>query len=455
MSLADLTISDAAAGLRRRSFTSAMLTAAHLKRIATRDPHYHAFAELDEHAAMARAAQADAELAAGRDEGPLHGIPVAIKDLIDTQDAITAYGSPAFSGHQPSADAAVVQRLKRSGAVILGKLATYEFALVGPAFDTPYPPTVNPWNSTHITGGSSSGCAAAVAGGLVRTSIGTDTGGSIRSPAGYCGVVGLKPTYGTLPLVGIFPLAPSLDHCGPISATVAEAAITLDGLAGRAVGDPRSASRRLAEGAAGLKIAYARSWFADDSNTHSAIVTAIDVAVTRLAQLGALVEEVELPPYQLFEDCGAVIIHAEALASHDRWLREKAEKYGRLALQSIAAGLPLEAPHLAAAIEVAVRLRREFDTTIFGKYDALITANTLTPAPPFSAFDDSKPVWTPMRTLPFNVTGHPALVLPIGFSDGLPIGLQIVGPLHQESIICQLGAALDQLQTLAPWPPPA
>jgi len=455
MSLADLTLSQAASGLRRRSFTSAMLTAEHLKRIAARDPHYHAFVAPDEHAAMTSAARADAELAAGRDRGPLHGIPIAIKDLIDTKDAVTAYGSRAFADHQPTADATVVQRLKRAGAVILGKLATYEFALVGPAFDMPYPPTVNPWNSKHITGGSSSGCAAAVAGGLVRTSIGTDTGGSIRSPAGYCGVVGLKPTYGTLSLEGIFPLAPSLDHCGPISATVAEAAITLDALTGRAAGDPRAASRRLDAGAAGLKIAYARSWFGGDPNTQSAIVAAIDDAVARLAQLGALVEDVELPPYQLFEDCGAVIIHAEALASHHRWLRDKADNYGRLALQSVAAGLPLEARHLAAAREVAARLRREFDAAIFGKYDALITANTLTVAPPFSAFDGSKPVWTPMRTLPFNVTGHPALVLPIGFSDGLPISLQILGPMHQESIVCRIGAALEQPLGLAPWPPPA
>jgi len=455
MSLADRTISDAADGLRRRNFTSVMLTAEHLKRIATRDPLYQAFVALDEHTAMASAARADAELAAGRDGGPLHGIPIAIKDLIDTQDAVTAYGSRAFSGHQPSVDAAVVQRLKRSGAVILGKLSTYEFALVGPAFDTPYPPTVNPWNPKHITGGSSSGCAAAVAGGLVRTSIGTDTGGSIRSPAGYCSVVGLKPTYGALSMEGIFPLAPSLDHCGPISATVAEAAITLDALTGRAVGDPRAASRGLDEGAAGLKIAYARSWFAGDPNTQGAIVAAIDDAVAHISRLGALVEEVELPPYQLFEDCGAVIIHAEALASHDRWLREKADSYGRLARQSVAAGLSLEAHHLATALEVATRLRREFDAAIFGKYDALITANTLTVAPPFSAFDGSKPVWTPMRTLPFNVTGHPALALPIGLSDGLPISLQIAGPMHQEGTICRIGAALERPQALAPWPPSA
>jgi len=348
----------------------------------------------------------------------------------------------------------VVQQLRRSGAIILGKLATYEFALVGPAFDTPYPPTVNPWNAKHITGGSSSGCAAAVAGGLVRTSVGTDTGGSIRSPAGYCGAVGLKPTYGALPLEGICPLAPSLDHCGPISATVAEAAITLDALMGRAAGDPRSASRRLEAGVAGLKIAYARSWFEGDPNTSDAIVSAIDDAVARLSQLGALVEDVELPPYQLFEDCGAVIIHAEALSSHDRSLRERAENYGRLALQSIAAGLPLEASHLAAAVKVAARLKSEFDTTIFGRFDALITANTLTVAPPFSAFDGSKPVWTPMRTLPFNVTGHPALALPIGFSEGLPISLQIAGPMRQEGTVCQIGAALEQPLALAPWPPP-
>ncbi|WP_395817400.1 amidase, partial [Devosia sp.] len=203
MSPADLSIIDAGARLRDGTLTSVALTEAHLARIAARDPTLHAFVTVTADRALEDAARADAERAQGIDRGPLHGIPIGLKDLIDTAGIRTTSGSRLFEQNIPTADAAVATRLKQAGAVLIGKLMTYEFALVGPSFDLPFPAARNPWKTDHITGGSSSGSAAAVAGGLLRTSIGTDTGGSIRSPSSYCGVVGLKPTYERLPRDGV------------------------------------------------------------------------------------------------------------------------------------------------------------------------------------------------------------------------------------------------------------
>ncbi len=221
MTAADLSIPDAAARLRDGRLTSVALTEAHLARIAERDGAYYAFLHVAAESALAAAAEADAAFSRGEDLGPLQGIPVAIKDLFDTADMPTTYGSDLHAGRVPTGDAEVVRRLRTAGAVLLGKLETYEFAMVGPVFDRAFPPAANPWDVGRATGGSSSGSAAAVAGGLVRTTIGSDTGGSVRSPAAYCGAVGLKPTYGRISTRGAFPLSPSLDHVGLVSASVA------------------------------------------------------------------------------------------------------------------------------------------------------------------------------------------------------------------------------------------
>jgi aspartyl-tRNA(Asn)/glutamyl-tRNA(Gln) amidotransferase subunit A len=238
---------------------------------------------------------------------------VAFKDMIDLAGVATGCGARLRRGHVARADAEVVRRLREGGAVPLGKLATYEFALVGPSFDQPSPPAKNPWSQAHISGGSSSGSAAAVAAGLVRTAISTDTGGSIRSPACYCGVVGLKPTYGRVPMDGVVPLAPSLDHCGTISATVAEAALTFDAIANQS---GRRASASLDRGVDGLRIAYARDWFAGDPGLDPAVLRATDAAAERLARLGADVAEAQMPDYTLMHAAGAVLLQAESLALH-------------------------------------------------------------------------------------------------------------------------------------------
>ena len=450
MSPLDLTIAQVGASLRAGDLTSTELTRAHLDRIALADPSLHAFVAVTAERALAEAERADRDLARGVDRGPLHGIPVALKDLIDLEGVPTTCGSRLRAGHVATEDAAVARRLARAGAVTLGKLATYEFALTGPSFDGPQPPSVNPWSPGHVTGGSSSGAAAAVASGLTRAAIGTDTGGSIRSPAAYCGVVGLKPSFGRVPTRGVFPLAPSLDHVGPLAATVADAAVTLDAIA--EPGPP--AAGLLDRGVEGLRIGYARDWFAHDPDAMPEVVSAMDDAASRLSLLGARIEEVALPDYAVMEAAGAVILHAEAMEIHLARLADRTAEYGRGARRSLLAGLVLGPGDVAAARRVAARLRAEIDAAL-ARHDALVTACTLTTAPPLSAFDGERPVWTPMRTLPFDLTGHPALSVPIGFAKGLPMGMQIVGRHADEGGICRVGAAFERATDHAARRPPA
>jgi aspartyl-tRNA(Asn)/glutamyl-tRNA(Gln) amidotransferase subunit A len=462
LSLLDLSIPEAGARLRDGTLTSAALTQAHLDRIALIEPTIHAFVEVTKEWALAAAARADDALARGDDYGPLHGIPIALKDLIDVQGVATTCGSHLRASHVPAEDSDVARGLVQAGAVLLGKLATYEFALVGPSFDQPTPPAANPWNLDHITGGSSSGSAAAVAAGMVRSAVGTDTGGSIRSPACYCGVVGLKPTFGRVSSRGVFPLSPSLDHVGPISASVAEAALTLDAITGYDHRDPAGsrqvpppAAGRLGQGIEGLRIAYARDWFAQDPALMPEVLSAMDDAVSQLSLLGARIEEVSLPNYDLLEAAGAVILHAESLEIHRATMAARSTEYGRQAYQRLAAGICLSESDLARAQQVGQALCNVIDTDIFTRHDALVTANTLATAPPLSDFQGKGPKWTAMRTLPFNVTGHPALALPVGFAAGLPIGMQIVGRAFDEAQVCRIGAAFERsTDHSAQRPPP-
>jgi aspartyl-tRNA(Asn)/glutamyl-tRNA(Gln) amidotransferase subunit A len=323
----------------------------------------------------------------------------------------------------------------------LGKVATYEFAMVGPDLALPHPPARNPWNPAHITGGSSSGSAAAVAGGMVRLALGSDTGGSIRSPAAYCGCVGLKPSYDRVWRAGAFPLSQSLDHIGPLAATVAEAAVALDAITA-APQDWRPASGQLSRGTTGLRIGYARDWFAEDPQAGPALVRAMDDAAAQFSMLGAGITPVALPDYALFEAAGSVILHAEALDEHRGLIRNRLSQYGCPVLQCLAFGAALDAEDVALARMAQTRLRAALLAAMEG-FDLVITATTLSPALPFSAFDGEQAVWTPMRTIPFNVTGQPALSVPIGFDGGLPLGMQIVGRMGDEDLICAAGHAYE------------
>lgn len=446
----DLSIVEVGRRLRDGSLTSVALLEAHLGRIAERDPTYQAFFRVLADRAREDARRADTELASGIDRGPLHGIPVGIKDLIDIAGVPTTAGSRLREHHVAERNAAIIDRLIEGGAVIVGKLATYEFATVGPSFDTLHPPARNPWSLEHITGGSSSGCAVAVAAGMLRTTIGSDTGGSVRGPASYCGVVGLKPTFGLIDTRGTVHLSPSLDHLGPMSATTAEAAVTLDVLSGRTGDEP--AASRLGRPIAGMRIAYARNWFAAEAQAE--VVAAMDAAVSTLSELGATVEQVELPDYPAIEVAAAAIIQKEALDLHAADLAAHPEGYGRQTFKNLVSGAMLTDAQVAEARRAGGAFRRRLDDEILGQFDALITVCALTTALPVKLFE-SGAVWTPMRTIGFNVSGHPVLALPVGFADGLPMGMQIVGRHHGEAVICQLGDAFERATDHALQRPPA
>src|SRR5947207_171539 len=343
--LHELSIAEAGRALRAGTVSSVALTQHALARIASLDPLLHAFVLVTKERALADAERADRELRAGIDKGPLHGVPYALKDIYNTAGIRTTCHSKLLLDHVPAEDAVVEAKLKAGGAVLLGKLATHEFAFGGPSFDLPFPPARNPWNFDHFTGGSSSGSGAAVAAGFTRMAMGSDTGGSIRGPAFYCGVVGMKPTYGRVSRRGVFPLSYTLDHCGPLARTVEDAALTMQVVAGHDPLDPASAdvpvpdfSAALPRRLKGLKLAYPRPFFCNAENVSAEIVAATDAAAQQMTRLGAVVEEIALPDCDLFNACGRLILTAEAFAIHEQNLRDRPMDYGRFAYQRIVPG---------------------------------------------------------------------------------------------------------------------
>ena len=452
----ELSIAEVGRQFRAGSLTSTALTQHMLSRIASLDPLLDAFVLVTKERALADADRADRELKSGIDRGPMQGIPYALKDIYATAGIRTTCHSKLLIDNIPTEDSVVEAKLKAGGSVLLGKLATHEFALGGPSFDLPFPPARNPWNLEHITGGSSSGSGAAVAAGLVRTAMGSDTGGSIRGPAFYCGTVGMKPTYGLVSRRGVFPLSYTLDHCGPLSWSVEDAALTMQAIAGRDELDPASAdiatpdfTSDLGRDLVGLRLAYPRSFFATQEGISPEVVASLDAATQQLARLGAKVEEVTLPDFELFNACGRVILIAEAYAIHEKDLLTRPLDYGRYTYQRMMVGATLSAADLTQAF----RLRRELTTIVNAKvldaYDAIITANALTPAPRFDEFPADVPPKMTLQTIPFNVTGNPTLAIPIGFStNGLPLGMQIVGRAFDEPTVFRIGAAYE---TAAGW----
>ncbi|MGQ0567319.1 MAG: amidase [Gemmobacter sp.] len=426
-------VAEAGAALRSGRMTCVGLLALHRDRIAAVDGQVRAFWAMDPRA-EALAAQVDADLRAGIDRGALHGMPFAVKDMVDVAGLPTTNGSRAADPAPALQDAEAVRRLIAAGAVPLGKVATYEWGFVGPEQGLEHPPAANPWNLSHITGGSSSGSAAAVAAGMVRLAVGSDTGGSIRSPSAYCGGVGVKPTRGCVPGDGFFALSPDLDTPGPIAATVAEAALTLEAMA-------PGASLGQTPGIRGLTIGYARDWFAADPALDPCVLVAMDDAVSALSLAGARIVEVQMPDYALMEAVGAVMIHVQGLRLHRDSLRDRGHLWGRMATQTVQAGAVLSDADFVAAQGLVPGLTAAVDA-VLGPCDAIVTATTLTPAPPFAAFDRGA-VWTPMRTLPFNVTGHPALSVPCGFAGGLPVGMQVIGRHGDEAGILRVAAAFE------------
>ncbi|HUB14544.1 MAG TPA: amidase [Acetobacteraceae bacterium] len=452
MDTQDLSIAAMGQALRAGTVSAEQLARDALARVAARDPALHAFVLVTEAHALEQARRADRELRAGHDHGPMHGIPYALKDIYDTAGIRTTCHSKLRVDHVPAEDSVVAARLAAAGAVLLGKLATHEFAIGGPSFDLPFPPSRNPWNPAHITGGSSSGSGTAVAARMLRMATGSDTGGSIRGPAAWCGLVGIKPTYGRVSRRGVFPLSWTLDHCGPLTRSVADAAITLQVLAGHDPQDAASADvpvpdyrAGLEQGARGLRIGVPRAFFATASALTPEALGAIDRTVASLRQAGATVEDIRLPDYALFAAAGRVILMSEAFAIHEADMQTRLMDYGEITANRFVLGAAIT----AADYINALRARRELADAVnaaLGRCDALLTASTLATAPRFDAPVDSLSSASPIQTIPFNVTGHPAMSVPVALaSDGLPLSVQIVGRPFDEAMVFRIGRAVEQL----------
>lgn len=450
--LHELSIVEAGRLLRNGHLSAAALAADAQRRMREIDPLVHAFVLSTGERALEEAARADRELAQGIDRGPLHGIPYALKDIYDVAGLPTSCHSRLMAGHVAREDCAVVQRLREGGAVLLGKLATHEFALGGPSFDLPFPPARNPWSPDHFCGGSSSGSAVAVAAGLSRVALGSDTSGSIRGPAYYCSAVGLKPSYGLVSRRGVYPLSYTLDHCGSLTWTVEDAACVLQVIAGHDPLDPGSEQvpipdyrHAIGEDLHGLRIGFPRHFWCEAEGVSGEVVHNLDEVAQTLGRMGAAVDEVTLPDFELFSACGRVIMTAEGYAIHENLLRERGADYGRYTYQRLIPGAGLTAADLIQALRLRMELVREVNGSVLRSHHALIAAVALAPA---SRVADFPPDWSPkmtMRTIPFTVTGNPAMAVPSGFAaGGLPLGFQIVGRAFDEATVLRIGAAYQR-----------
>jgi aspartyl-tRNA(Asn)/glutamyl-tRNA(Gln) amidotransferase subunit A len=452
MDTQDLSIAEMGRLLRSRAVTAETLARDALARVAARDPALHAFVLVTEDRALADARRADDELKSGRDRGAFHGIPYALKDIYDTAGIRTTCHSKLRLNVVPKEDSVAAARLREAGGVLLGKLATHEFAIGGPSFDLPFPPARNPWNVDHVTGGSSSGSATAIASRMVRMAMGSDTGGSIRGPAAWCGLVGIKPTYGRVSRRGVFPLSWTLDHIGPLSRNVEDSAITLQVLAGHDPQDPASANvpvpdyrADLEKGVAGLRIGIPRAFFATTSATMQEALAGIDRTAAQLRSTGAIVEDIQLPDYALFAAVGRVIMMAEAFAIHERDMQTRLLDYGEITAGRFILGAAITAADLLHA----QRARREVTDAVnaaLTRYDAVLTLSALNTAPRFDQPTDAMSSSSPMQTIPFNVTGHPSMSVPVGLApNGLPIGVQITGRAFDEAMVFRIGRAVEKL----------
>jgi aspartyl-tRNA(Asn)/glutamyl-tRNA(Gln) amidotransferase subunit A len=450
-----LTITEASAQIAARKLSPVELTKSCLAKIEKLDGTLHSFIVVTPERALADAKAAEARIMAGKSKGPLDGIPIAHKDIYNTAGIATTAHSRLLQGNVPKEDAHTVKLWAKAGTVMLGKLATHEFAMGGPSFDLPWPPARNPWNPDHFTSGSSSGTGAAVAAGLILGGTGSDTGGSIRGPAAYCGIAGIKPTYGRCSRAGVLPLSNTLDHTGPLAWTVEDCALLLQAMAGHDPADPGSADKRvpdfradLPKGAKGLKIGVVRHFHEIDNKVNAAVQKGIDDALAVYKSEGAEISEVTLPPMADFQAAGWVILSVEAFAIHEPWLRTRFNDYGELFRDRLAiAGLVSGVDYVQA-----VRHRRELcaaTAAAMREVDILLTAGAPTEAPRI----DNVPKWSsfekPGFTMPFNVTGLPAMTICSGYGEGgLPIGIQLIAKPFQEPTLFRAAHAYE---AATPW----
>ncbi|HVB66725.1 MAG TPA: amidase [Acetobacteraceae bacterium] len=449
-----LSIAQAAGLIARRQLSPVDLTRALLDRIAAIDPQLNAFLLVTADRALDQARTAEAEIMAGRYRGPLHGIPIGLKDIYCTKGIRTTGHSRTRVDFIPGFDATTVRLLDRAGAILLGKLATHEFAHGGPSFDLPWPPARNPWARDHATGGSSSGSGAGVAAGLMLGALGTDTGGSIRNPAALCGIVGMKPTYGRVSRAGVWTNSYSYDHAGPMAWTVADCALMLRAIAGHDPADPASADRPVPDYAAalngdvrGLRVGVLRHLYERDVPVAPAVRAAMEAALDVLRKLGAVVEDASIRPAQDYYDVKIVGAESELYAVHEPALRTQLGAFGEDFLgRSLAALLITGADYVQSTRERRVMMAEM--APLYARHDVLVTAGP----GPASRLDAWRTIdfWRkPSLTTPFNVTAGPALAQCIGFTDaGLPLSMQVAGRPFDETTVLRLAHAYE---AATPW----
>ena len=446
-----LTIGEAGRLIRDGQLSPVELTQAFLKRIGEVDGRVKSYVTLLSDSALNEAREAEAEVVRGEYKGPLHGIPIALKDLYDTKGVRTTAQSKVLEHRVPTEDSTPTRRLREAGAVLLGKLAMHEFALGGPETSL-FEQARNPWNLDHVTGGSSSGSGAAVAAGLCMGSLGSDTGGSIRLPASMCGIVGLKATYGRVSRYGVVPLSWSLDHCGPMTWSVEDAALMLQVIAGEDPLDPTTSrapvsdySAALRQDVRGLTIGVPRHYFFDSElGAEPETAAAVDKALAELEGLGARVEEVNIPALEYAGIANYVMMLGEAFTYHHKNLASQPENYGDLVRTRFLVGGLFTTADYVQAQRARSRLRREFAET-FKHVDVLAMPTTGKPALSFEELDPVAAVGQRSFTGPSNQTGVPTISVPCGFSQaGLPIGLQIAGKPFDEATVLRVAYSYEQ-----------
>jgi aspartyl-tRNA(Asn)/glutamyl-tRNA(Gln) amidotransferase subunit A len=448
------TIAQAAELIRSRKISPVELTQTYLKRVADLDPQLNAYITITADLALSQAREAEQEIASGRYRGPLHGIPFGLKDIYSTRGILTSGHSKVCADNIPAEDATTTRKLREAGAVLLGKLATHEFAHGGPSFDLPWPPARNPWNLEHFTGGSSSGSGAAVAAGLAPFALGSDTGGSIRGPSSHCGLAGLMPTYGLVSRAGVIPNSYTFDHCGPMCWTVEDCAIVLQALAGydpadagsveAPVSDYRSA---LAKDVRGLRIGALRHYWEEDLPAHEDLRRAMDEAIEVFGRLGAKVEACRARPMTDSMDVKVIIAETEIFSINHRDLASRPGDFGRDFLGRALPACLFQAADYVAASREHRRIITEA-RSLYGKYDVLLAAG-FGPAPRLDGHRTTNFWQRPNAFTPSNVTAGPALELCNGFSKtGLPLGMQIIGRPFDEATVLKAGHAYEQA---TPW----
>ena len=456
-----MTVTAAAHAIAHKELSPVELMKAHLARIEKLDPTLNAFIRLDAENALKAAHAAEVEAMAGRLRGPLHGIPVGIKDIIDVAGLPTTCHSKILQDSVATADAVVVSKLRAAGAIVVGKLSTHEFAIGGPSFDLPWPPARNPWNPDHHPGGSSSGSGSGVAAGLFPMALGTDTGGSVRNPASCCGIVGMKASYGVVSRRGVFPLSFTLDHVGPMTRTVEDNALMLETIVGHDPLDPGSVAvpnghyrAALARGARGLRIGFVRHFHEVDMPAEPEMTAALEHVMRTLQTLGADVRDVRLPSLLEFSAVNRVILQSEAWSIHREWLQKRPGDYGKLARRRLMPGAFLGAGDYVIANKRRAEMIAAVNAAL-AEVDVLLCASSMDPPCRIDRPVEVERTYPRQARTAFNVTGHPALAMMAGLSSGgVPLSVQFVGRFFDEASVYRVARAWEQASGMDKKHPP-